>query len=232
MRLSRQILRGWGMRTTICGLVALLLAGCTSTVTALPPTTTTTTASPTASSDTSVRPPPVSGPLGSAPSNCPAAPPLSTMTQQNFGGGFIGTLTVAGGSPAWQLGLGTGGDMLHLDFTPNSGEPYPSTKVMWLVGPNYAQPVTLTGHETRSGAPLWFQIYPSNSIPVTNPDAQSIYTTHAVLDPAAPNRGSTDNTTGHWNIWGIGVIVLAAGCYELDVAWSTGGWHTIYAFGR
>ena len=33
-----------------------------------------------------------------------------------------------------------------------------------------------------------------------------------VLDPAtSTNRGGTDDSAGHWNIWGIGIIVLAAG---------------------
>ncbi|MGH2485615.1 MAG: hypothetical protein ACRDHE_06355, partial [Ktedonobacterales bacterium] len=105
-------------------------------------------------------------------------------------------------------------------------------KVMWVVGPNVAQPVTLTGHDLRSGAALWFQVYPSNGVPTDNPDAISIYTTHAVLDPAAPNRGSTDNTTGHWNIWGVGIIVLSAGCYQLDVTSASGSWTTIFAAGR
>jgi hypothetical protein len=147
------------------------------------------------------------------------------MTQDNFGGGFIGTVSFQGGSPAWQLGLGSDG-IVHLHQSREYS--YSSTKVMWVVGPNYPLPVTLSGHEVNSGAPLWFEIYPSNDI---IGGGASSYTTQAPLDPAEPNRGSTDNSTGHWNIWGIGIIALTAGCYELDATWSGGGWQAIYAIG-
>jgi hypothetical protein len=83
-----------------------------------------------------------------------------------------------------------------------------------------------------SGATLWFQVYPSNSVVTNDPDADSIYTTQAMLDPSAPNRGSTANSTGHWNIWGIGLMVLKAGCYELDVSSQQGSWHMVFAAGR
>lgn len=173
-------------------------------------------------------PSPVAGLLGPAPTNCPVVLPPSTYQEADFGGGFVGSVTFQGSAPAWEMGLGT-----PLNLEQDSGaQPYPSTKVMWVVGPNYARPVTLTGHELQTGAALWFQVYPSNGVPTSNPDAQSVYTTHAVLDPAAPNRGSTDNSTGHWNIWGVGIIVLAAGCYELDVTSTAGNWKMVFASGR
>jgi hypothetical protein len=144
-------------------------------------------------------------------------------------GGFVGETRFQGSAPAWELGMGIG--PLHLNDA-SGPTPYPSTKVMWVVGPNYSQPVTLTGHDLRSGATLWFQVYPSNSVVTNDPDADSIYTTQAMLDPSAPNRGSTANSTGHWNIWGIGLMVLKAGCYELDVSSQQGSWHMVFAAGR
>lgn len=174
---------------------------------------------------TGSQPPTASGPLGPAPTNCPASPPLQTMTQDNFGGGFIGTVSFQGSAPAWQLGLGTD-RVVHL--YQDNVHSYSSTKVMWVVGPNYSLPITLSGHEVNSRAALWFEIYPSNDI---IGGGASSYAIQAPLDPAAPNRGSTDNSTGHWNIWGIGIIVLTAGCYELDANWSGGGWLAIYAIG-
>ena len=95
---------------------------------------------------------------------------------------------------------------------------------MWIVGPNYFQPVTLSGREMRANAPMWFEVYQGAG-------TTSIFTTHATLDPGAPNRGSTEPSSGHWNIWGIGLLVLSAGCYELDVTWSGGSWRVIYAAG-
>jgi hypothetical protein len=184
--------------------------------------------SPTATPDRKLRPPAVNSPLGPAPADCPASPTLQTFTMENFGGGFSGAFTAHGATPAWAL-LGPGGDTIPLYW--DSSQSWPSTKVMWVVGPNYAEPVTLIGHDVRSGTPLWFQVYPSNSLPTSDPDADSIYTTHAVLDPNAPNRGGTENSTGHWNIWGLGVIALASGCYELDATWAEGSWSAIYVVG-
>ena len=218
----------------ICSLLILLVvcAGCAN-PTAQPTTSRTQASTPiiagtatsTPISTASHTPPTADGPLGPVPANCPASSPLQTMTQDNFGGGFIGTVSFQGGSPAWQLGLGTDGIVhLHQDREYS----YASTKVMWVVGPNYSLPVTLSGHEVNSGAPLWFAIYPSNDL---IGGGASLYAIQAVLDPAAPNRGSTDNSTGHWNIWGIGLIALTAGCYELDVNSSGGGWQAVYAIG-
>lgn len=105
---------------------------------------------------------------------------------------------------------------------------YYTTKVMWVVGPDYAQPVTLTAAAVHGSTPLWFDIYPANGGPGPT---QDIYSTRAVLDPGAPNRGGTDNSTGHWNIWGIGLIALSAGCYDFTASWASGSWHTIIAVG-
>lgn len=200
-------------------LVLLAASACSSSPSVVQPSPTTTATqvpTPLATQTPERQPSPVAGLLGPAPTNCPVAPPPSTYSQVDFGGGFIGTVQFQGSKPAWDLGLPT---TLQLEqYT--GAQPYPSTKVMWVVGPNYAQPVTLSGHELRTGAPLWFQIYPAP------------YTTQAVLDPAAPNRGGTDNSTGHWNIWGIGVVVLAAGCYELDVTSTAGVWTMVFAAGH
>lgn len=177
---------------------------------------------------TSSQPPTANGPLGPAPTNCPASPPLQTLNQNNFGGGFSSPISFQGGSLVWFLGLPQAGGTVQL--YQDTVHSYSSTKVMWVVGPNYAQVVTLSGREVHTGAPLWFEIYPSNSMPISD-TTPSTYETQAQLDPAAPNRGSTDNSTGHWNIWGIGMIALTAGCYELDATWSGGGWQAIYAIG-
>jgi hypothetical protein len=143
-----------------------------------------------------------------------------------FGGGFGDPVTFSGGGEVWELGLGSPLQAGQL----SQDNPYPSFKVMWIVGPNVTEPVTLRGRELQTGAPLWFEIYPSNAEPISG-QTQSVYTVRAVLDPSAPNRGSTDNSKGHWAIWGIGLVPLAAGCYQLDATWATGGWHTVFAVG-
>jgi hypothetical protein len=55
---------------------------------------------------------------------------------------------------------------------------------------------------------------------------------HGVLDPKAPNRGSTDNRQSHWAIWGIDVLLLAAGCYSLQASWPGGHWTMTFAAGH
>lgn len=214
-------------------LVLLAAAACSSSpslVQSAPTATATTTPgapTPLATQPVNHPPSPVAGLLGPMPSKCAVVPPPSSYTQPDFGGGFIGQVSFQGSSPAWELGLGT-----SLQLDQNGADPYPGTKVMWVVGPNYAQPVTLTGHELQTGQALWFQVYPTNVVPTSDPDALSVYTTHATLDPAAPNRGDTFNSTGLWNIWGIGIIVLTAGCYELDVTSAVGSWKMVFAAGR
>ena len=164
-------------------------------------------------------PPTVTAPLGPPPADCPIAGPPQTMTSSDFGGGFVGTVRFAGASPAWELGIETTGVVAV------AGIPYPSTKLMWVVGPGYDLPVTLSGHDLRSGVPLWFDVYPPNA---TGTDE---FGTSAVLDPTQPNRGRTTNRTGRWNIWGIGLIVDAASCFDLEVTAEAGSWHTVFAAG-
>lgn len=159
-------------------------------------------------------PPTVSGTLGPPPTDCATIPPPGTMTTTDLmndsGEGFQGTVTFNGAAPAWA----TLGGVLQA-----RGTPYPSTKILWVIGPNYHQSVTLTGKDLRSGAPLWFDVY-------GRPD-----TTQAVLGPNGANRGTASNSTGTWNIWGIGIIISAASCYELDVSSPTGAWRTVVAAG-
>src|SRR5579872_1530528 len=152
-------------------LAVVFLAGCS--LVNVPPTPT---ARPTA---TPSLPPAVTSTLGPPPTDCATVDPPQTLTTTDFGGGFSGTTTFDGASPAWELGIGDDGTMPLYGV----GNPYPSTKIMWVVGPNYAQPVTLSGHELASSAPLWFDIYPNNLT-----GGQDWYGNAAVLDPAAPNR--------------------------------------------
>jgi hypothetical protein len=168
-------------------------------------------------------PPIVTGPLAAAPSDCATVSPPQTLTlPADFGGGFSGdSFTVHGGSPVWAEALPS---TLQVP-QPSAEQPYPGAKVMWIVGPNYFHPVTLSGREVRSNTPLWFEVYAGGVL------ATSVFTTAATLDPGAPNRDTAEPSSGHWGVWGIGLLVLSAGCYELDVTWSGGSWRTVYAAG-
>lgn len=203
--------------------IVLLLGACDASTSRTPTPTHTAIATPLPTRPSEPQPSPVVS-LDPAPGDCTAVPPPDTFTTTDgFGGGFSGGFAFAGRSPVWGEGISTA---LHVPS--NRGE-YPSMKTMWVVGPNFAKPVTLTGRDLRGGTPLWFEIYPSLGGPL--PSTASVYTTRAVLDPAAPNRGATDNSTGHWNIWGIGLYVLKSGCYQLDATWDGGSWRAIFAAG-
>ena len=132
-----------------------------------------------------------------------------------------------GRSPVWNLGLNTGAS-LALESSPGqpvTPSPYPATKVMWIVGPSYHQPVTLSGHELATGAPVWFDLSAVGSGPGSP-------LTTAVLNPAAPNRGDTGTASGTWNIWGILIYFFSAGCYQITAAWTGGSWQVVVAVGR
>ena len=110
---------GWSL------IALVVLAGCASSPVTQQATPTLLQPKPTASAGPQVTPPAVSGPLGMAPTDCPASPALQTMTQNNFGGGFSSPFSFYGGSPAWQVGLPTDGSALHLSA---GSEPWPRRK--------------------------------------------------------------------------------------------------------
>jgi hypothetical protein len=230
--------RSWSGLTVLCSCLAVLLlvfASCASSSSvrritiSLPslasPTSTAVEASPTSTAVVGRQPTPITGLLAPPPTSCPKLPPLQTMTPDNFGGGFSPGVSFLGAAPVWQLGLPQSGGTL--DLNAGGAVPLPETKVLWVVGPNYPTVVTLLGRNLSTGAPIWFDIYPNN-----HTGGSDIYTQAARLDPTNPNRGSTDNSTGHWNIWGLGPIFLAAGCYQLEASWPGGSWRAIYAVGR
>ncbi len=173
-----------------------------------------------------VTPPPAVASLGSVPRDCAPSVLPSGMTLHDFGGGFIGTVRFRGRAPVWTLGLPDNG-ILRLPPVSDNTQRFPTLKVMWIVGPNETQPVTVRGRDRATGSPLWFQVYPSNA----TADLPSSYTTTLQLDPSAPNWGYAQNSRGDWSIWGIGVGARAAGCYQLSVSSSKGTWTARLAIG-
>lgn len=171
----------------------------------------------------SMTPPPPVESLLPAPRDCPLSTPPDDMTLKNFGGGFTDGVVVLGRAPVWTLGL-PGDAVLHLPPVSGNDSRFPNAKIMWIVGPNETQPVIVRGQERSTGGPLWFQVYPPNGSP-------SSYTTTLVLDPATPNRGHAENSSGDWSIWGIGVGARAAGCYRMTVGSSKGTWTIQLAIG-
>jgi hypothetical protein len=168
-------------------------------------------------------PSPVAGLLDPPPTNCPASPPLQTLSFASFGG-YIPPVVFHGSGPVWLGEYNLAGATLNLDF--QGPTPWPGTKILWEVGPNYQQPVTITvTNLATSQLAYWSH---------DNPPPQSV-TTALVLDPQHPTVG-----VGHdhgapepgWHEWGSLLYILSAGCYEARVTWQGGSWGAIFAAGR
>ncbi len=163
--------------------------------------------------------------LAPIPTGCSPSGPPDRMTVTNLDG-FTDGVHFLGHSPVWTWGLPDDG-VMQLPATSGSDARFPNLKVMWIVGPDETQPVTIRGRERTTGSPLWFQVYPSN----TAASLPSSYTTTLTLDPAAPNRGYAQNDRGTWLIWGVGVGARTAGCYLTTVSSSKGSWTIELAIG-
>lgn len=165
---------------------------------------------------------PVSGLLDPPPQRCPASPSLDSLNFSHFGG-FVGGVQFVGHAPVWiprpYLGGSTVPITIHAEQ--NGYTPFPGTKIVWEVGPNYTQPVSVQMIDLRTGALAWWSLDATHS-------ARTF-----VLDPAMP-QGDTYHRSPEpgWHEWGSGVTIAEAGCYSLQVTWPGGNWRVIVAAGR
>lgn len=210
---------------SLCLLMALVLAGCSSgqSATKTAPTSTVAPTATTVPTATIAAPlhTPVAGLLGLVPARCPSAPQLQTRTFTHFGG-FSSSVTLRGGGPVWIAGFYFP-TILHLNAQGYTA--WPSTKIIWEIGQNTNQRVTITARNLETGAlGYWF-------FNVREPQAASQMT----LDPTAPEMTVADYHGAPepgWQEWGSGLLLYSAGCYELVATWSGGSWRTIFAAGR
>ena len=166
---------------------------------------------------TSPQPTPTPRP-GPLPQNCPVSNPARHTISPNIS-------SVIGTSPVWAAWI-PGPNIFHLIPPPNS--PYPSTyeapygwdltKVVWEVGPDYHEFVTIRGYAVSDHTPLLFQF--TNATPTAN----------AVLDPQHPDHPVSD-LGPNWAEWGSDIIVPKAGCYVMEVSWPVGHWDLTFAVG-
>jgi hypothetical protein len=197
--------------TWILVVVLLMLTGCTSpgTPNGVSVSTRQPTNIPTATS-TSIPSIPTVGP---APRTCP----ISNPTRHSIDGmGLIGT------APAWAA-WPPGPNVFQEGPITNSspydpGHGWDMTKVVWEVGPNYTQSITIQGQEVSNHTPVSLQF--GNDSP----------TAQAVLDPQHPSHPRSVLGVG-WAEWGSYIVVPKAGCYSLEVSWPTGHWTVTFAFG-
>ncbi len=154
--------------------------------------------------------------LGSIPQHCP----ISNSTPHMI---LPGLAPVIGTSPVW-ASWPPGPVIVHLTPTKNEPSTYLSPygwailKTIWEVGPNYTYPVTVRGYELFDHTPLLIQF-------LDNPP-----TADAVLDPQHPDHPVSVVGEG-WAEWGSEFVVPKAGCYVVEVSWSTGHWSVTFAAG-
>jgi hypothetical protein len=154
---------------------------------------------------------PTTPPLGPIPRDCTPGPaPRSSLP---------GIGPVIGGSKVWASGFeGSHATILIRPYDDTYTQHGWSWKIVWEVGPDYTQLVTIQGGNLRNGMPLWIQV-------TGNP------ATSAVLDPKHPDHpGSSVGID--WAEWGSYVFIPQAGCYYLQASWPGGSWRIDFAAGR
>jgi hypothetical protein len=90
-------------------------------------------------------------------------------------------------------------------------------KVLWILRAAEAVPAIISGANSATGEALWLQ--PTGRKP----------STEARLDPAQPGAPSEDPG---WLNYPSYLFFPRAGCYELSVRSSAGGWNMSFGFGR
>ncbi len=203
------------LQATLFGVLValLLLAACTSP--ASPGTAHVGVTPPTSAATVIPTPGSTEPKLGAVPQRCPVSNPIPHMRLPGLG-------PVIGTSPVWADWPPGGPVIAHLSqASPDTYQaPYgwALLKTIWEVGPNYTHPVTVRGYELVDHTPLFIQI--TNTSP----------TADAELDPQHPDHPVSVVGVG-WAEWGTLFVVPKAGCYVVEVSWSTGHWSVTFAAG-
>jgi hypothetical protein len=164
---------------------------------------------------------PVIGNLAPPPTDCPASPPLDSITVQLAH--FQGTVTMYGRSPVWMPDwYALQGTRQVSEYEPGTPTPYPALYVVWELGPtSYPTPyptVTIRVRDLQTGELAWWSLTRlTPQVPILVFEPQGI---HA----PGPNTPIFDEEP-------VGLIVTRAGCYRLDVSWDGGAWSSIFAVG-
>ena len=151
--------------------------------------------------------------LNTSPDGCQGPNPEPERVARSFG-------RVIGGSPIW------GGFYARFNEQSNAfvASQAPRTmdgwriKVLWLIAPDVSTPVSLSGHNVETGAPLRFAI--GGAAPATDTP---------VLDPAHPAIPVQDE---RWKEFPSYLYFASAGCYVLTASWSGGSWELGFGLGQ
>ena len=158
---------------------------------------------------------PVAGRLvGTPPRTCPAAPRLSTLLLPALGG-FSGPVQLTGGAPVWAV-EGYFPQRL-VDVGPEaSGAFWPSTVIMWEIGPDSHPTVTVRAFDLETGETAWWGL-----------GADTPQVPLLVMQPTRDYPTAID-----WVPYRTLLFITHAGCYELQVSWAGASWYTIFAAGH
>ncbi len=147
--------------------------------------------------------------LAPAPQDCPSAPSLGSKVLPQFS-----SAPLTGSGAVWELGLPVNAT-LHLNefgYTP-----WPSTKILWPIGPDFPNTVVVRVTNLGTGSEAWWDIG-AGGPPPTEP-----------VRPLVLDR--TGNRAG-FPTWGTGLYFPQAGCYAMSVSWPGGQWRLLFAVGR
>jgi hypothetical protein len=202
----------------VCLLALLLLTSCSSANRVIAHATPTATAGPA----------PVTTRLAPPPQNCNINPPPQQQHLDSLGTNR--DVQLVGSGPFW-IYSSYYPSVLHL--AQFGYQQWPITKIVVEVGPNYDQPVTLRLQNMETGALVWWsdgQTPPDTATQtlVLNPQTDTEDVSTVPRLPYAPHGSPTLG----WKEWGIFPLFSVAGCYTLEVSWSSGSWQSSFAVGN
>ncbi len=152
------------------------------------------------------------------PTNCPLTALPGTKVFPAGWGGLLSDRTLIGRSPVW----GEMGSKVRV-YTGTQDEHvvWPGIKILWEVGQDLTTQVTVRVKNLATGASAWWG---RGNQPPTDP----IMVLSAQGSQGADFHGIPESG---WYEWGSFLYLLTAGCYSMDVSWSGGSWHLVFAAG-
>lgn len=204
-------------------LMLLLLPACSSTAHVPPHPTATATPSPTATATPSATPIPgplpAIEPLSAPPSSCPATQAPQTLDFPNGFGSYSGGIHLVGGAMVW-IPAPSFPTVVHLE--PRGATSWPTLAIVWELGPDASEAVSVQATNTQTGAVLWW-------VHGAPPDLAS---QTLVLDADVPGPAIyTGVPAAGWQEFESSLLIPQAGCYALTASWAGGSWHVVFAAG-
>jgi hypothetical protein len=156
--------------------------------------------------------PSIAADLASAPTDCPTSRPLLQHPP--------GQRELFGGAPAYgafYANPDSSSGTFHIGGNTRMKRQGWPVKVLWVLEPGTTEPVTISGQETDTGAPIMFD-------PVNGPFSDTLQ-----LDPRYP--GTPTRLRG-WKAYPSLVwFPEAPGCYLIEASWVDGSWQRGFGLG-